>query len=101
MTMTDPAQPSAIPPSARVPEPRPDPLRCREVVELVTDYLEDALAPEDAVRLEGHLAQCDPCVRYVEQVRQTIRAAGVVEPEAVPPDVLDRLLVAYRELRGG
>ena len=100
MTTTDPAQPSAIPPSAQVPEPHPDPLRCREVVELVTDYLEGALAPEDAVRLEAHFAHCDPCVGYVEQVRQTIRAAGVVEPEAVPPDVLDRLLVAYRELRG-
>ena len=100
MTMTDPAQPSAVPPSAQVPEPHPDPLRCCEVVELVTDYLEGALAPEDAVRLEAHFAQCDPCVRYVEQVRQTIRAAGVVEREGVPPDVLDRLLVAYRELRG-
>ncbi len=99
--MTDPAQPSAVLPSAQVPAPGPDPLRCREVVELVTDYLEGTLAPEDEVRLEEHLAQCDPCVRYIEQVRQTIRAAGVVEPEAVPPDVLARLLVAYRELRGG
>jgi len=99
--MTDPAQPPTMPPSAQALTPRPDPLRCREVVELVTDYLDGALAPEDQVRLEAHLAACDPCVRYIEQVRQTIRAAGVVEPETVPPDVLDRLLVAYRGLRGG
>src|SRR5487761_2131448 len=101
MTMTDAVPPSAVPQSAQVPAPGPDRLRCREVVELVTDYLEGTLAPEDEVRLEEHLAQCDPCVRYIEQVRQTIRAAGVVEPEAVPPDVLVRLLVVYRELRGG
>lgn len=99
--MTDPAQPPAVSQSAQVPATSPDPLRCREVVELVTDYLDGALAPADAVRLEEHLAACAPCVRYIEQVRQTIRASGVVEAEAVPPDVLDRLLVAYRELRGG
>lgn len=76
-----------------------DPLHCIGVVELVTDYLDGVLTPDEVARLDAHLALCDPCVQYIEQVRQTIRAAGRVEPEMVPPEVLDRLLHVYRELR--
>ena len=56
---------------------RVDPdLACRELVELVTDYLEDALPPGERERFEAHLAECDACDAYVEQVRATIRLAG-------------------------
>ncbi len=98
--MTDGRQPPRTPAPGQEPAAGLDPLRCIEVVELVTEYLEGALVPDDEARLEAHLALCDPCVRYIEQVRQTISAAGRVEPEAVPPEVLDRLLGVYRELRG-
>jgi anti-sigma factor RsiW len=51
-------------------------LACRELVELVTDYLEDALPSGERERFEAHLAECDACDAYVEQVRATIRLAG-------------------------
>ena len=51
-------------------------LTCRELVELVTDYLEDALPVAERERFESHLADCDGCHAYVEQVRATIRLAG-------------------------
>ena len=56
---------------------RVDPdLACRELVELVTDYLEGALPSRERERFEAHLAECDACDAYVEQVRATIRLAG-------------------------
>ena len=51
-------------------------LACRELVELVTDYLENALPAIERERFEAHLAECDACEAYVEQVRATIRLAG-------------------------
>ena len=51
-------------------------LACRELVELVTDYLEDALPAAERERFAAHLADCEGCDAYVEQVRATIRLAG-------------------------
>ena len=59
-------------------------LTCKEVVEIVTDYLEDALSPEDRARFDQHLAVCDGCSFYVEQMRETIRLSGMVTEERIP-----------------
>ena len=72
-------------------------LVCREVVELVTDYLDGALAEPDRVRFEVHLAGCDGCSAYLDQVRQTVRLAGTLTPEALDPVFRDRLVEAFRD----
>ena len=51
-------------------------LTCREVVKLLTDYLERALRPEDLARVEEHLATCAGCRAYLEQLRTTIGVLG-------------------------
>ncbi len=51
-------------------------LPCRSLVELVTDYLEDALEPGDRRRVDAHLATCEGCTTYVEQLRLTVDAIG-------------------------
>jgi anti-sigma factor RsiW len=71
---------------------------CRELVELITDYLEDALPQRDRLRFEAHLAECDACRDYVEQFEQTIALSGRVEAEQVPPGLRDELLSAFRAL---
>ena len=38
---------------------------CNLVVELLTDYLDGALDPVTAERVESHLVQCPPCVTYL------------------------------------
>jgi anti-sigma factor RsiW len=73
-------------------------LACQEVVELVTAYLEDALDPADRERFEEHLVFCDGCDAYLEQMRTTIRLAGSADV-ALPPELEERLLEAFRELR--
>jgi anti-sigma factor RsiW len=75
------------------------PISCQEVVELVTDYLEGAMPPEEVARFEHHLSLCDGCVFYVEQIRVTIAAVGEAGEDDVPPEVRDDLVRAFRELR--
>jgi anti-sigma factor (TIGR02949 family) len=72
---------------------------CQEVVELVTDYLEGALAAEDASLFEEHLNFCEGCVWYVDQIRATVATVGRVRAEDVPPETRDRLLAAFRDWR--
>jgi anti-sigma factor RsiW len=72
---------------------------CAEVVELVTDYLEGALPPDEAALFEQHLNFCDGCVWYVDQLRATVAAAGRVEEEDLPAETRERLLAAFRDWR--
>ena len=71
-------------------------LTCKEVVELVTDYLEGALPAEMRKRFDQHLTGCDPCIVYLEQMRQTIATLGKLPEESVPQNVLDTLLEHFR-----
>ncbi len=75
-------------------------LVCREFVELVTDYLEERLPARERARFEAHLADCDGCAGYLEDMRRMIATMGTVTS---PPDAETReaLMRAVRELRGG
>ncbi len=77
------------------------PLTCREMVQLVTAYLEDELSPRDRRRFERHLRSCDGCPTYVEQMRETIRLAGALREEDLQPRVRDELLAAFRGWHSG
>ena len=76
-----------------------EPISCQEVVELVTDYLEGAMSPEDVARFDHHLSLCEGCVFYVEQIRMTVAAVGRIGEGDVPPDVRDDLVAAFRDFR--
>ena len=60
-------------------------LSCRELVELVTDYLEGALSAEERLRFDEHIGICDGCRIYLEQMRQTIVVAGRLSEESLAP----------------
>jgi len=76
-------------------------LACRDIVELVTAYLEHALPPRDRERFEEHLVFCDGCERYLDQMRLTVEATGRVGVGELPPALEERLLEAFRGWRGG
>ena len=73
---------------------------CKDLVELVTAYLEGDLSPEDRARADEHLARCDGCSRYLDQMRETIRLTGTLEPEQIPAEQRSALLVAFRDWAG-
>lgn len=77
---------------------RPD-LVCQQAVELVTDYLEGALSRRERRRLETHLAGCEHCSEYLDQIRATIRATGRVVPENLSPEAQEGLVELFRRWR--
>lgn len=76
-------------------------LTCKELVELVTDYLEASLPVEDRTRFELHLAYCDWCRTYLRQTREVRGAAGRLAEEPLTPERADALLAAFRGWRRG
>ena len=80
--------------------PHPD-LKCRHVVEMVTDYLEHALAHEDRNQLEQHLLICGACETFVDQHTSMIRALSTLaaDPAAPEPAARADALAAFRRLR--
>lgn len=69
---------------------------CQQLVELVTDYLEDALSEETRVAVETHLSRCDDCSGYVAQVRRMLELTRSTPAGPVPPALLDRLTAEFR-----
>lgn len=76
-------------------------LSCQELVELVTDYLESALDGALLQRFEEHIAKCDGCAGYLEQLRATIRVVGTLSVEDLSPDAERTLLHAFRDWAAG
>ena len=74
-------------------------LTCREMVELVTDYLEGRLDDADRQRFEAHIAECDGCTLYIEQMRMTITALGHIPAESISQEAEEELLAAFRTWR--
>ncbi|MEW6471453.1 MAG: zf-HC2 domain-containing protein [Actinomycetota bacterium] len=70
--------------------------RCTEIVELITEYLEDTMPVEDRERFERHLAFCTECDIYLDQMRDTIAVTGRLAVDDVDPEALDRLTAAFR-----
>lgn len=79
----------------------PGDLTCQEFVELVTDYLEGSLPPTERTRFEEHIADCDYCTLYLEQMQQTIRALGHLSEETITPSARDLLLAEFRSWKRG
>ena len=74
-------------------------IACRELVELVTDYFEGALSRRDRRRFERHIAGCDHCTAYLEQMRQTLRVLGTLSEETISSEAREALLHAFRDWR--
>ena len=76
-------------------------MSCKELVELVTNYLEDALPPQERLRFEEHMTICPGCVTYVEQMRETVQLVGNLREESISPETRDQLLAAFRDWKHG
>jgi hypothetical protein len=74
----------------------PDDLTCRELVELVTEYLEGTLPAAERARFEEHLVYCAGCVYYLDQMRTTVSLVGELSEESLPPGAADAFLDVFR-----
>jgi len=74
-----------------------NPLSCQELVELVSDYLEGALDEPTRARFDEHIAGCDGCTEYVEQMRETIRLVGRLEETQLSVPARAQLMAAFQD----
>ena len=72
-------------------------LACRELVDIVADYLDDALLPRERADFDAHLEACEPCSAYLDQLRQTTRLIGRAPGEPLPDELQARLLHVFRD----
>jgi anti-sigma factor RsiW len=72
-------------------------IACAELVELVSEYLGDALEPAERARFEAHLDDCPDCTVYVEQFAQTVAALGALPGEEPDAQTLETLLGVFRD----
>ena len=77
----------------------PGDIRCHEIVELVTDYLEDALSDRDRTRFELHVMACRGCAIYLDQMRATAETVGEIRVSEPEGEQLDEMLAAFRTWR--
>ncbi|MGH9076268.1 MAG: zf-HC2 domain-containing protein [Acidimicrobiales bacterium] len=81
------------------------PLTCRQLVDAVTDYLDDAMAAPERARFADHLAACANCEAYLDQIRTTIAVAGRLTEgtarQSLGPAAMAELMEAFRTWRRG
>lgn len=71
-------------------------LACREVTELVTDYVEGRLSWLDRVRFQLHVGMCRHCREYLRQIKTTQRLLGELPPQPPPPEVEAELVERFK-----
>jgi anti-sigma factor RsiW len=80
-------------------EPRE--MTCAELVELVTEYLEDALPADERAAFLEHLAGCDGCHAHIAQLRAALRVAGALPRERLSQPAEEELVAAFRSWAAG
>ena len=73
-------------------------ITCRQLVELLLDYVSGELPPEHRDLVEKHLGHCPPCVAYVESYQITIKTTRQLASAHLPPGLADRLLASLKEI---
>lgn len=77
----------------------PDCADCREMLGVLSEYLDGELDPGICDHLERHLAGCDRCERFVESLRRTVGHIRSAAPAQLPEDLKREIVEAYRKLR--
>lgn len=79
-------------------------IACQQLVELVTEYLEDTLTPAQQQAVQDHFTACADCSEYLAQMRQVIalsrRLGTHPDASALPPGILEQLMRAFRQRPG-
>jgi anti-sigma factor RsiW len=76
-------------------------MTCRELAELLIDYVSGALPAEHRERLDHHLLLCPPCVTYVQTYELTIKLTRRLPDKPLPPQLEAKLRQALAEMRKG
>jgi anti-sigma factor RsiW len=72
-------------------------ITCRQLVELLIDFVAGELDEERRQNIEQHLRRCPPCVTYLETYQITIRLTRKLPEAPLPPQLIERLRTILEE----
>lgn len=76
-------------------------LTCKELVELVNDYLFGALSASDRARFELHVTTCDACAAFIAQMQTTVAVTGRLSEDSLDGATRRELLAMFRDWKAG
>lgn len=71
-------------------------LTCKQLLQELSDYLDDLLDPEAKKELQRHINECPNCWVVCNTAEKTLKVFKGMEAKALPVDVNDRLMEALR-----
>ncbi len=74
---------------------------CRQLADLLFDFVSGELSEERKSLLEEHLRRCPPCLIQVETYRVTIRLSRQLPQVAMSPEFEERLMALLARECGG
>ena len=74
-------------------------MACKELVEVITAYLEGTLPIPDRCRFDAHLAECPHCTAYLAQMRNTIERLGSLDETTLSHETREGIIAAFRDWR--
>lgn len=77
----------------------PTSVECRQIAELLADYLDGTLPRSTRELIEWHIEGCGPCVAFINTYRGTVQAARKLRDADIPAELRQRLLAVLRAQR--
>ncbi len=71
-------------------------MSCKELTELITEYLEGSMPLGQRIRFQIHLGLCLGCRNHLRQMKLTIQTLGKLPVESIPPAIRDEMLNRFR-----
>jgi predicted anti-sigma-YlaC factor YlaD len=76
-------------------------LSCRQITDLITDYLEGRMGFSTRMKFHAHMAMCRRCREYLEQVKMVVLSLGRLprheEIPAMSDETCNEMLRTFRE----
>jgi anti-sigma factor RsiW len=70
---------------------------CKKVIlDLLIEYEDGAMPPEDRADFERHMDMCPPCIRFLTTYRATGKTLKLLKPEEIPHDLAQSVLAFVR-----
>ena len=74
----------------------PHEIECRQIAELLGDYLDGTLPSHTRQLIDFHIDGCPPCVAFINTYRGTMSATRNLADVAIPSELKKRLLAVLK-----
>ena len=68
-----------------------DGVNCRDLLDKLSEYIDGELDPRLCQEIERHMADCHPCLLFVDSLKKTITLYKYATSEPLPKEVHIRL----------